>query len=53
MQEMTFALAAKTFFGFKPGQSMAEFMQELKELTQQDREYFKREFVKVGITISN
>lgn len=53
MQEMTMALALKTFFGFKPGQSMTEFMQELKELTQEDREYFKREFVKVGIAITN
>lgn len=47
------ALALKTYFGFKPGQSMTEFMQEIKELNTQDREYFKREFVKVGIAISN
>ncbi len=48
MQEMSLIAAIKQYFGFKPGQSMTEFMGEVKELTPEDREYFRRELAKVG-----
>jgi hypothetical protein len=51
MQQMTFTKALKEYFGFKPGQNLTEFMGEIKALTIEDREYFKREFAKVGIEI--
>lgn len=51
MVQMTFTKALKEYFGFKPGQNLTEFMGELKALTQDDREYFKREFLKVGIEV--
>lgn len=53
MIQSSFAKACKEYFGFKPGQSLPEFMTELKELDQKDREYFKREFVKVGYEITS
>lgn len=53
MRQMTFTAALVDFFGKQPGQSVGEFMQEIKALTQEDRAYFKREFVKVGIEITN
>ena len=52
MQEMSLAAALKTYFGFKPGQKLIDFMAELKELTPEDKEYFKREFLKVGIKVT-
>lgn len=53
MQTMTITTACKNYFGYKPGQTLGEFMAEVKALTPDDREYFKREFVKVGIEITN
>jgi hypothetical protein len=49
---MGFIAACKDYFGFKPSQTMQEFAAEIKALTEDDREYFKREFAKVGYTIS-
>jgi len=45
---MSLIAAIKHYFGFNPGQSMGEFMAEVKELTPEDREYFRRELAKVG-----
>lgn len=53
MKSMTLTAALKDYFGYKPGQTLGEFMGEVKALTTDDREYFKREFVKVGYAISN
>jgi len=43
-----FTKAMSDFFGRKPGQSVGEFGAELKTLDQNDREYFVREFKKIG-----
>ena len=51
MTQMTFTKAVNEFFGKKPGQTLMELQAEIKSLTPEDREYFKREFVKVGIEI--
>jgi hypothetical protein len=51
MQQMTFTAACNNYFGRKPGQNLGEFQQELKALNTEDREYFKREFAKIGIEI--
>ena len=52
MQQMTFTKALVEFFGKKPGQTPGEFMLEIKALTPDDRAYFKREFLKVGIEVA-
>jgi hypothetical protein len=51
MRTMTFTAAMNETFGRKPGQTLGEFQQELKALGPEDREYFKREFLKVGIQV--
>lgn len=51
MIRSTLTKALKDYFGYKPGQNLTEFMQEIKALTPDDRAYFKREFVKVGYEI--
>lgn len=52
MKTMSFVLACKDYFGFKAGQTMTEFMNEIKALTTEDRDYFTREFAKVGYQIT-
>lgn len=49
--QMTFTKAIVEFFGKKPGQTLPEFMQEIKALTPADRAYFKAEFAKIGYVI--
>lgn len=51
MTQMTFTKAVKEYFGFKPGQNLTGFMDEIKALTADDRAYFAREFAKIGIEI--
>lgn len=51
MIQSTFTKAILEFFGKKPGQTLQDFQVELKALTSEDREYFKREFEKIGIQI--
>jgi hypothetical protein len=51
--QITFTKAIVEFFGKKPNQSTTEFMQELKALDEKDREYFRREFTKIGYEIIN
>lgn len=53
MLESSFMAACREFFGIKSGQSMIDFAKEVKELTPEDREYFKVEFAKIGISITN
>jgi hypothetical protein len=52
MKNMSLVAAIREYFGFLPGQTPMQFMAEIKELTAEDREYFKREFVKVGYAIT-
>ncbi len=51
MIQSSFTKACKEYFGYKPGQNLGAFMEEIKALTEDDRAYFKREFVKVGYEI--
>lgn len=51
MTKSSLTKALKEYFGYKAGQNLTGFMAEVKELTDEDREYFKREFVKVGYEI--
>jgi hypothetical protein len=51
MEQKTFTKAVVDYFGKKPGQSAGEFLQEIKALTAEDREYFRREFLKVGVEV--
>lgn len=51
MIKKSFVAACNDYFGRKPGQTLPEFQAELKALTEDDRKYFIREFVKVGYEI--
>lgn len=51
MIQMSFTAACNKFFGLKPGQTISDFAKELKALDEKDREWFKREFVKIGVEI--
>lgn len=48
MAQRSFVAAMKGYFGFKEGQSLNDFQQELKALTHEDKLYFARELRKVG-----
>jgi len=52
METMSFIKACSTFFGRREGQSLAEFGQEIKALTEQDRKDLIEMFPSVGITIT-
>jgi len=52
MHEITFLAACKDFFGLKPGQTAVQFLQEVKGLTDTDREELKPGLEKaLGVTI--
>lgn len=51
MKQMSLTAALKDYFGYKPGQSLGDFMAEVKALTVEDKAYFIREFAKVGYQI--
>lgn len=51
MQTMTFGAACFAFFGKKEGQTLGEFNQEIKALSDQDRADLIAMFPSVGITI--
>lgn len=51
MKQMSLTAALKDYFGYKPGQTLGDFVSEVKALTNDDKDYFKREFVKVGYQI--
>jgi hypothetical protein len=46
-----FTKAMNDYFGRKPEQSVGDFGAELKALDQADREYFVREFKKIGVDV--
>ena len=49
LQNMTFVMACKTFFGSKPNQTLQEFAAELRQLTPGDKADLIKEFRTVGI----
>lgn len=49
---MSFIAACKDYFGMKEGQTLSDFMTEIKALTTQDREDLKKEFARIGYQIS-
>lgn len=52
-KEMSFVTACKDFFGYKPGQTLGEFMNEVRMLTDADKDELKKEFLKVGYAVRN
>lgn len=52
LKEMSLIAGIKEFFGYRQGQTMPEFMAEVRELTPEDRDYFRREMTKVGYKLS-
>lgn len=51
MENVTFVVACKKFFGFRPGMVLADFAAELKALTPADVADLKAEFPKVGYNV--
>lgn len=57
-KQMTFVAAMRDYFGYKtrpdgtPG-TAGDFLQELKALTPEDKEYFKKNLATVGYDITN
>lgn len=51
MKQMTFISAMKDYFGMKAGQTAMDFMQEIKALTSEDRDWFKANLPSVGYEI--
>jgi hypothetical protein len=49
MKNMTFVMACKQHFGYKDGQTLQEFSQELKQLTEQDKNDLIIAFRSIGI----
>jgi predicted nuclease of restriction endonuclease-like RecB superfamily len=48
---VTLSKAVVEFFGKKPGQTLPEFLAELKALTKEDREWYVKEFAKIGVEV--
>ena len=48
---MSLVVACKHFFGFKPGQTLKEFNDEVKTLSIPDREYFRHGLVANGYPV--
>lgn len=48
---VSFTKAVLDYFGKRPNQTAMELQAELKALTPEDREYFKREFSKIGVEV--
>ena len=44
-------MAIRDFFGMKPDETIAQFMEELKTLTKEDREELTRLLIKLGYKI--
>lgn len=49
MKMPSFSSAMKSFFGLRPGTGNGDFLKEMKDLTQKDRDYFSAELSKAGI----
>ena len=49
---MSLVVACKHFFGFKHGQTMSEFMNEIRELNDAEKAEFKRLLQGIGYTIT-
>lgn len=53
LKSMGFMAACKQYFGMKAGQTLADFMKEVKQLTDQDRKELKTLFPSVGYSIND
>jgi len=51
MKDMTFLSAMREYFGMKASQTAMEFMQEIKALTSEERDWFKVNLATVGYNI--
>ena len=51
-KSMSFTAACKDYFGSKPGQSLGEFMAEVRALTEKDKGELTAMFPSVGYSIT-
>jgi hypothetical protein len=53
MKDAAYPVAMKEFFGARPGTkgTATEFMAELKALTDEDKEFFRKELASVGFKV--
>jgi hypothetical protein len=52
-KKLTFAAAMKDYFGYQPGKTATDFMQEIKALTPEDKAWFRANLPSVGYEIIN
>ena len=52
MKEMSLVMALKDYFGMKPGQTSMDFLKEVKELTDEDKIWFRDNLPSVGYKIT-
>jgi hypothetical protein len=52
MKRMTFVVAMKDYFGFKAGQKLGEFAQELTELSPDEKAWFGEQLPLVGYELT-
>lgn len=52
MEQMTLITAIRKHIGMLPGQGLQDFAADVRRLTPEDREWFKREFVAIGVEIT-
>lgn len=48
MKKMTFVQAMKDFFGLRESTTNLEFMREMRDLTDSDKDWFRTNLPKVG-----
>ena len=51
MKKVTFVQAMKDYFGIRDGSSNLGFMQEMRDLTDDDKAWFRENLSKVGYEI--
>ncbi len=51
-KQMTLVAALKDYFGYKEGQNASDFMKELRDLTAEDKIYFRNLLPSVGYEIA-
>ena len=51
MKEMSFLAAMRDYFGFREGEGLAQFNQEIKALSLEERAWFRENLWKVGYKV--
>lgn len=52
VKKLSLVAAVKDYFGMKPGQTSMDFLKEWKQLTDDDKAFFKKHLPSVGYEIT-